>query len=97
MSERVSFDHRILPPLMLVQGLKKFYLRFTIVYLHKQQHNIFDKNRKLFFKYHLLEKIPSVGICRVTGVSGQWLQNYVNNKYGSVPRQLNVRNKKKAA
>ena len=44
----------------------------------------------------LYERIPSAGICRVTGVSGTWLRNYVNKKYGSVPEKVNVGNKKKA-
>jgi transposase-like protein len=38
----------------------------------------------------LLEKIPLVGIVRVSGVSKTWLQNYVNNLYSQVPQQLEV-------
>jgi len=44
----------------------------------------------------LCEKIPSAGICRVTGVSGKRLQDYVNGKYGAVPRQVGAGDKKKA-
>ncbi|MEO5377653.1 MAG: IS1 family transposase [Magnetococcus sp. DMHC-6] len=43
----------------------------------------------------LLEKIPLAGIARVTKVSERWLQYYVNEKYGAVPRELNVVSKKK--
>jgi len=55
---------------------------------------ITDETRQLIDKL-LLEKIPLAGIARVTGVSESWLQDYVNAKYASVPRQLNVRSKKK--
>jgi insertion element IS1 protein InsB len=41
----------------------------------------------------LLEKIPLAGIVRVTGVSERWLQNYVNEKYENIPKQLVVRDK----
>jgi len=38
----------------------------------------------------LLEKISLAGICRVLGVSGTWLQEYVNATYAKVSRELNV-------
>ena len=38
----------------------------------------------------LLERIALAGIARVANVSESWLQIYVNQKYESVPRQLNV-------
>lgn len=44
----------------------------------------------------LLEKIPLAGIARVLEVSDPWLQQYVNAKYAEVPRQLNVRSKKRS-
>jgi insertion element IS1 protein InsB len=43
----------------------------------------------------LLEKLPLAGIARVCDVSDTWLQDYVNHKYESVPRQVNVSSKKK--
>lgn len=43
----------------------------------------------------LPEKIPLAGIVRVVGVSKPWLQNYVNNKYKSIPKEVKIRNKKK--
>ena len=43
----------------------------------------------------LLEKIPLAGISRVTGVSESWLQEYVNKKYESTSREVDVKKKKK--
>jgi insertion element IS1 protein InsB len=38
----------------------------------------------------LLERISLAGIARVVHVSESWLQDYVNQKYREVPRQLNI-------
>ena len=38
----------------------------------------------------LLERISMRSIVRVTGVSLSWLQNYVNNKFDSISRQIKV-------
>jgi len=38
----------------------------------------------------ILEKIPLAGIARVVDVSEYWLQNYVNDKYDSVPKVVYV-------
>ena len=43
----------------------------------------------------LLERISMRGIVRVTGVSLSWLQNYVNNKFDSIPREIKVSAKQK--
>ena len=43
----------------------------------------------------LLEKIPLAGIARVTGISADDLQAYVNRKYETVPRATRVRAPKK--
>jgi insertion element IS1 protein InsB len=43
----------------------------------------------------LLEKIPLAGIARVTGISADYLQAYVNRKYETVPRVAQVRAPKK--
>ena len=43
----------------------------------------------------LLEKIPIAGISRVTGVSEPWLQKYVNEKYDNIPKQVDVKEKKR--
>lgn len=43
----------------------------------------------------LREKLPLAGIARVTGVSERWLQNYVNNLYASVSKEVEVWPKKR--
>ena len=43
----------------------------------------------------LLERISLAGIARAVGVSEQWLQTYVNEKYAKVPRSVQVTPKKK--
>ena len=43
----------------------------------------------------LLEKIPLAGIARVLEVSPDWLQNYVNQAYAIVPREVEVSEKPK--
>ena len=43
----------------------------------------------------LLERISLAGIARVTKVSERWLQTYVNEKYASIPRKVQVKPKKK--
>lgn len=45
----------------------------------------------------LLEKISIAGIARATKVSESWLYAYVSEKYGQVPRQLEVTPKKSGA
>lgn len=57
---------------------------------------ISDETKVLIDKL-LLEKIPMAGIARVVDVSEPWLQGYVNDKYASVPREVNVSAKKKGA
>jgi hypothetical protein len=54
-----------------------------------------DETKQLIDKL-LLERISLRGIARVTGVSWSWLQNYVNNKIASVPRQVKVSEKSKS-
>lgn len=51
-----------------------------------------EDTRELINKL-LLERLSLAGISRVTG-SAQWLQIYVNNKYSSMPQQVEVRPKK---
>lgn len=45
----------------------------------------------------LLERISLAGIARAAQVSEQWLQTYVNQKYASVPRKVQVTPKKRGA
>ena len=42
----------------------------------------------------LLERISLVGIARSKKVSERWLQDYVNEKYDHVPRQIVVSKKR---
>ena len=43
----------------------------------------------------LLERISLAGIARVAQVSEKWLQDYVNEKYAQIPRQVKVSLKKR--
>ena len=45
----------------------------------------------------LLERISMAGIARAVGVSETWLQQYVNQKYASVRREVEVTPKKRGA
>ena len=62
---------------------------------HPQQKIISFETKQLIDKL-LLEKIPLAGIARVCDVSAPWLQQYVNQKYEAVPKQVDVSLKKKA-
>jgi len=59
-----------------------------------QQKLISQETKDLVDKL-LLEKIPLAGIARVCDISEVWLQNYVNQKYKAVPRQVDVTAKEK--
>lgn len=43
----------------------------------------------------LLERLSLAGIARVSGVSEQWLQTYINAKYETTPRIVQVCAKKR--
>ncbi len=43
----------------------------------------------------LLERMALAAIVRVTGVSESWLQDYVNQKYDTVPQCIDVKKKRK--
>ena len=62
---------------------------------HSQQKIISQETKTLIDKL-LLEKIPLAGIARVCYVSEPWLQQYVNQKYATVPREVKVSSKKRA-
>ena len=64
-------------------------------FVQDPQNKIIDQATKTLIDKLLLEKIPLAGIARVAGVSEPWLQSYVNEKYQNVPRQVNVRAKKR--
>ncbi|MBD2258613.1 IS1 family transposase [Pseudanabaena sp. FACHB-2040] len=64
-------------------------------FVQDPQNKIIDEATKRLIDKLLLEKIPLAGIARVAEVSEVWLQQYVNAKYGQVPRQLEVSAKKR--
>ena len=66
-------------------------------FVQDPQNKIIDPAIKTLIDKLLLEKIPLAGIARVAGVSEPWLQSYVNQKYQDVPRQVQVRTKKRGA
>jgi transposase-like protein len=51
---------------------------------------------KALIDKRLLERRPLAEIARVCDVSETWLQDYVNRKYESIPRQVKVSSKKRA-
>jgi insertion element IS1 protein InsB len=54
-----------------------------------------SQETKVLIDKLLLERISLEGIRRVTGVSGSWLQRYVNQKYEAVSKQVEVQEKPK--
>ena len=54
-----------------------------------KQSRISDESKSLVDKL-LLERISLAGIARVVEVSERWLQNYVNEKYNSIPLEVKV-------
>lgn len=65
-------------------------------FVENSQNKSIDQVTKSLIDKLLLQKISLAGIARVFGVSELWLQSYVNNeKYQNVPRQVNVRAKKR--
>ena len=62
--------------------------------INPQKSTISSDTKALIDKL-LLERISIRGIARVTGVSLSWLQDYINRKFASIPRQVKVSAKKK--
>ena len=58
--------------------------------LNPEKSAISDENKSLIDRL-LLERLSLAAIARVVGVSKSWLQRYVNKKYESVPRQVEVK------
>lgn len=63
-------------------------------FILKPTKKVIDQETRERIDRLLLEKVPLAGIARVEGVSESWLQRYVNQKYESVPRQVEVEEKK---
>ena len=57
---------------------------------------VVDQTRDLIERL-LLERISLAGIARAAQVSQQWLQTYVNEKYASVRRSVQVTPKKRGS
>jgi transposase-like protein len=64
-------------------------------FIENPQKKMIDQATKELIERLLLERISLAGIARVVGVSEQWLQSYVNEKYASVPRRVQVTSKKR--
>ncbi len=64
-------------------------------FVEAPRQKIISEETKALIDKLLLEKIPLAGIARVCDVSETWLQDYVNRKYESMPRQVNVSSKKR--
>jgi len=62
--------------------------------LNPEKSAISDENKSLIDRL-LLERLSLAAIARVVGVSKSWLQRYVNKKYESVPRQVEVKKKRR--
>lgn len=60
--------------------------------LNPSQKTVSEETKQLIDRL-LLERLSLRGIERVTGVSWSWLQNYVNDKFAAVPRQVSVSHK----
>ncbi len=65
-------------------------------FVQDPQNKVIDQATKDLIDNLLLERLALAGIARVTGVSELWLQRYGNAKYAAVPKQVNVRAKKRA-
>jgi transposase-like protein len=64
-------------------------------FVEAPKQKLISQETKALIDKLLLEKIPLAGIARVCEVSETWLQDYVNRKYQSIPRQVDVSSKKK--
>lgn len=64
-------------------------------FVEKPRKKIIDDATRQLIGRLLLERISLAGIARAVQVSEQWQQTYVNEKYASVPRQIDVSTKKR--
>ena len=75
---------------------RKFIENSTKITISQQTKSLIDQPKAAALSDRLLlERISLAGIARVTQVSQKWLQNYVNQKYAQIPRQVKVTVKKK--
>ncbi len=66
---------------------RQFIENPTKKYITQETKNLIDRL--------LLEKISLAGIARVTNVSETWLQDYVNDKYSQIPKEIKISQKAK--
>ncbi len=64
-------------------------------FVEDPQNKIISRETKGLIDKLLLEKLPLAGIARVADVSEPWLQDYVNQKYAAVPKQVQSTPKKR--
>ena len=64
-------------------------------FVKNPQKKYISSETKILIDRLLLEKIPLAGIARALNISYTWLQNYVNKKYESTPREIKVSEKQK--
>lgn len=64
-------------------------------FIEQPTKKVIDQATRELIDRLLLERISLAGIARAIQVSEQWLQTYVNEKYATVPRQVQVRPKKR--
>ena len=64
-------------------------------FVENPKNKIISQETKDLIDDLLKEKIPLAGIARVAKVSKRWMQTYANKKYESIPRVVNVTEKKK--
>jgi transposase-like protein len=64
-------------------------------FIEQPTKKVIDQTTRELIDRLLLERISLAGIARVTQVSEQWLQTYVNEKYAQVPGSIQVIPKKR--
>ena len=78
-------------------GKKKFLCQTCgRQFVDNPQHQPISEETKQLIDKLLLEKIPLAGIARALDISEKWLQDYVNQKYASIPQHVDVTSKKRA-
>ena len=64
-------------------------------FIEQPTKKVIDQTTRELSDRLLLERISLAGIARAVGVSEQWLQTYVNEKYAKVSRSVQVSPKKR--
>jgi insertion element IS1 protein InsB len=77
-------------------GKKKYQCNDCLCqFVKNPQNRVIDQATWELIDKLLLERLALAAISRVTNVSENWIQHYVNKKYKQIPQQLNVGKKKK--